>query len=52
MTKHGENIVDLLGSEVDRIEANLKVLYGVSGGTETSLAMDEAQVSASPWSTD
>ncbi|GAV07749.1 hypothetical protein RvY_17556 [Ramazzottius varieornatus] len=24
MSKHGENIVDLLGSEVDRIEANLK----------------------------
>ncbi|XP_055333161.1 proton-coupled zinc antiporter SLC30A9, mitochondrial-like isoform X1 [Paramacrobiotus metropolitanus] len=27
MSKHGENIVDLLGSEVDRIEANLKKKY-------------------------
>ena len=26
MLKHGENIVDSLGSEVDRIEKNLKVL--------------------------
>jgi len=26
MLKHGENIVDILGGEVDRIEKNLKVL--------------------------
>jgi len=26
MLKHGENIVDVLGGEVDRIEKNLKVL--------------------------
>ena len=25
MLKHGENIVDILGGEVDRIEKNLKV---------------------------
>jgi len=25
MLKHGENIVDVLGGEVDRIEKNLKV---------------------------
>lgn len=27
MLKHGENIVDLLGAEVDRIETELKVGY-------------------------
>ena len=25
--KHGENIVDMLGGEVDRIEKELKVMY-------------------------
>ena len=27
MLKHGANIVDTLGGEVDRIEKNLKVLF-------------------------
>jgi len=27
MLKHGENIVDILGGEVDRIEKNLKVQW-------------------------
>lgn len=28
MLKHGENIVDLIGAEIDRIEKGLKVLKG------------------------
>lgn len=31
MLKHGENIVDLLGAEVDRIEGELKVIVVVVG---------------------
>lgn len=27
MLKHGENVIDTLGSEVDRIERNLKASY-------------------------
>jgi len=30
MLKHGENIVDTLGSEVDRIEKNLKVRFSAT----------------------
>lgn len=27
MLKHGENIVDLMGGEIDRIEMKLRVIY-------------------------
>ena len=30
MLRHGENIVDSLGGEVDRIENNLKVMEGLN----------------------
>jgi hypothetical protein len=33
MLKHGENIVDMLGAEVDRIEKELKVCLVGRGGT-------------------
>ena len=36
MLKHGENIVDMLGAEVDRIEANLRVC-SIEGGAYTHL---------------
>ena len=32
MLKHGENVIDALGSAVDRIETNLKVGGGEFGG--------------------
>jgi hypothetical protein len=38
MLKHGENIVDMMGAEIDRIEMKLRVSILTTGRTQTFIS--------------